>query len=112
MVASSGLGLGKKIGLSWGKLRSRIVLSGPFGSSAFFDLCQCTVHGKWLLGRDIVGEYLSVEHPVNISEISQLPVNLPIPPFNQFLNLFLFLYIVKKFQDTVVKAVSQSLYLF
>ena len=75
MIASGGLGLGEKIGLSWGKLRSRIVLSGPFGSSAFFDLPQHTVHRKWLPGRDIVGEYLPVKHPVGLSEISQLPVN-------------------------------------
>ena len=83
-------------------------MSSPFGSSAFFDLCQHTVHGKWLPGRDIVGEYLPMKHPVNISEIGRLPVNLPIPPFNQFLTLFLLFYIVKKIQDTVVKAVGVS----
>ena len=76
------MGLGERIGLSWGKLRSRIVLSGPFGCSAFFDSHQCAVHRKYLPGRDIVGEYLPVMHQVNISDVSQLPVNLPIPPFH------------------------------
>ena len=98
--------LGERIGLSWGKLRSRIVLSGPFGCSAFFDFRQRAVHGKCLPGRDIVGEYLPVTRQINISDVSRLPANLPIPPFHQFLNLFLFLYVVKKFQDTIVKAVG------
>ena len=94
--------LGERIGLSWGKLRSRIVLSGPFGCSVFFDFCQRAVYGKCLPGRDIVGEYLPVMCQINISDVSQLSVNLPIPPFHQFLNLFLFLYVIKKFQDTIV----------
>ena len=88
------MGLGKRIGLSRGKLRSRIVLSGPFGGSALFDLHQHAVHGKWSPGRDVVGEDLPIMHQANISNVSQLPVNIPIPPFNQFLNLFLFLYVV------------------
>ena len=62
--------LGERIGLSWGKLRSRNVLSSPFGCSVFFDFCQCTVHGKCLPGRDIVGEYLPVTHQINISDVS------------------------------------------
>ena len=62
--------LGERIGLSWGKLRSRIVLSSPFGCSAFFDFRQRAVHGKCLPGRDIVGEYLPVTHQINISDVS------------------------------------------
>ena len=89
-IAGSGLGLGKRIGLSGGKLRSRIILSGPFGGSVFFDLHQRAIHGEWSPGRYIVGEDLPIMHQVNISDVSQLPVNIPIPPFNQFLNLFFF----------------------
>ena len=83
-----------------------IVLSGFFGSSAFFDLRQCAVDGKCSPGRDIVGEDLPITHQVKISDISRLPVNIPIPPFNQLTNLFLFLYIIKQLQDTVVEPVG------